>query len=139
MSEDRPRVGIGVMVIKDGRVLLGKRKASHGTGEYSWPGGHMEYMESFEECARREVREESGLEIENVRFLRLLNLKSYAPKHYVDIGMVADWKSGEPQVLEPEKIEGWDWCDMENLPSPVFATLPTYIEAYKTGRNVWDA
>ncbi len=139
MNHERPRVGVGVMIVKDGKVLLGKRKASHGTGEYSWPGGHMEYMESFEDCARREVREETGIEIENVRFLRLLNLKAYAPKHYVDIGMVADWKSGEPQILEPEKIDGWSWCDMDNLPSPVFATLPTYIEAYKTGRNYWDA
>lgn len=139
MNQERPRVGIGVMVVKDGNVLLGKRKASHGAGEYSWPGGHMEYMESFEECARREVREETGIEIQNVRFLRLLNLKSYAPKHYVDIGMVADWKCGEPQVREPNKIDGWNWYDMENLPSPVFASLPTYIEAYKTGRCFWDA
>jgi 8-oxo-dGTP diphosphatase len=34
--------------MKDGRVLLGKRRGSHGRGEYAWPGGHMEYMESFE-------------------------------------------------------------------------------------------
>ncbi len=138
MEEMRPRVGIGVMVVRDGKVLLGKRKGSHGDGEYSWPGGHMEYMESFEECARREVREETGIEIQSVRFLRLLNLKAYAPKHYVDIGMVAEWKSGKPLALEPDKIDHWEWHDMDNLPSPLFATLPTYIEAYKTGRNFWD-
>lgn len=90
----RPKVGVGVMVFKEGKVLMGKRVSSHGAGEWSWPGGHMEYMESFEECAKREVREEAGIEIENVRFLRLLNLKDYAPKHYVDIGLIADWKSG---------------------------------------------
>lgn len=96
-------------------------------------------MESFEECARREVREETGIEIENVRFLRLLNLKAYAPKHYVDIGMIADWKSGEPQTREPEKVEGWSWYAIDSLPSPVFAGIPSYIEAYKTGRCYWDA
>ena len=136
--EQRPKVGIGVMIMKEGKVLLGKRKGSHGEGEYAWPGGHMEYMESFADCARREVREETGMEIDNIRFLRLLNLKAYPPKHYVDLAFVADWKSGEPQILEPDKTDGWTWYDMDNLPSPLFGTVPTYIEAYKTGRNFWD-
>src|SRR3989344_9365168 len=111
MSEEaqRPKGGVGVLVFKDGKVLIGKRKGSHGEGEWAWPGGHMEYMESFENCAKREVQEETGMEIENVRFLRLMNLKEYAPKHYVDIGMVADWKSGEPQVSEPDRMLGWEW------------------------------
>ncbi len=138
-TSDRPKVGIGIMVFKDGKVLLGKRKSSHGTGEYAWPGGHMEYMESFEECAKREVREETGVEIKNVRFLRLMNLKTYAPKHYVDIGLVADWQSGEPQVLEPEKCESWDWYDPDKLPQPLFSTLPSYFEAQKTGKNFFDS
>lgn len=139
MEEQKPKVGIGVMILKGGRVLLGKRKGSHGAGEYAWPGGHLEYMESIVGCAKREVKEETGMEIGNVRFLRLMNLKNYAPKHYVDIGLVADWKEGEPKVMEPEKIEGWDWYDMDNLPSPLFSTIPSYFEAYKTSRNFWDA
>lgn len=56
-----PKVGVGIMVMKNGKVLLGKRKGSHGTGKYAWPGGHMEHMESFEECAKREVREETEI------------------------------------------------------------------------------
>jgi 8-oxo-dGTP diphosphatase len=138
-QELRPKVGVGIMVLKEGRVLIGKRKGAHGEGEYAWPGGHMEYMESFEDCARREVREETGMEIDNIRFLRLMNLKQYAPKHYVDIGLIADWKSGEPRVMEPDRVEGWDWRDMNDVPEPLFATLPSYFEAYKTGRIFWDA
>jgi 8-oxo-dGTP diphosphatase len=136
MEPERPKVGIGVMIFKDGKVLLGKRKSALGFGTYAWPGGHLEYMESFEGCARRETTEETGIEIQNVRFLRLLNMKEYAPKHYVDIGLVADWKSGEPRVMEPEKCEGWDWYDLDALPQPLF--VETYIEAYKTGRNFFD-
>ena len=127
------------MVMRGGTVLLGKRKGSHGEGEYAWPGGHMEHMESFEECAKREVMEETGMEIENVRFLRLSNLKDYKPKHYVDIGLIADWKDGEAQVIEADRIEHWDWYDIDHLPEPLFATIPSYIEAYKTGKNFWDA
>ena len=96
-------------------------------------------MESYEGCARREVREETGMEIKNIRFLRLYNLKEYAPKHYVDLGFVAEWASGEPEVREPEKCAEWAWFSPDALPSPVFATVPSFFEAYKTGRNFFDA
>ena len=137
-KEQWPKVGLGVMVMKDGKVLLGKRKSSHGSGEWAWPGGHLEYMESFEMCARREVREETGMEIKNVRFLRLYNLKEYAPKHYADLGFMAQWAKGEPRVLEPKKCERWEWFNLNALPSPLFATVPSFIEAYKTGKNFFD-
>ena len=132
------KVGIGVMIMKDGKVLLGKRKGSHGEGQYAFTGGHLEYMESIEGSAKREVMEETGIEIDNIRFLKISNLKDYAPKHYIDIGLIADWKSGEPQVMEPDKVEDWGWYDIDNLPQPLFASIETYIEAYKTHRNFWD-
>ncbi|HEU5114557.1 MAG TPA: NUDIX domain-containing protein [Candidatus Paceibacterota bacterium] len=137
--ENAAKVGIGVMVVKDGKVLLGKRKGSHGAGEYAWPGGHLEYMESFTDCAKREIMEETGIEVDNIRFLRLMNIKDYAPKHYVDIALLADWKKGEPKVLEPNKVESWGWYDIDSLPQPLFKGIPYTIEAFKTGRNFWDA
>lgn len=139
MNKNIPRVGIGVMVLKDDKILLGKRKGSHGEGEYAFPGGHLEYMESFENCAKREVMEEAGIEIGNVRFVRVVNLQDYAPKHYVHIGLVADWKKGEPKICEPEKCEGWGWYDLDHLPRPLFKTLPEDIESYKTGQKYYDA
>lgn len=138
MNELHPRVGVGVMVLKDGKVLLQRRKGSHGGGEFAFPGGHLEHMESFEDCARRETLEEAGIEIENIRFLFLGNLKHYAPKHYVHIQFVADWKSGEPQVLEPEKCDGWDWYTLDAIPQPAFSMVPTTLEAYKAGRVYFD-
>src|SRR3989344_1839312 len=89
----RPKVGVGVVIVKEGKILLGKRRGAHGAGQYAGPGGHLEHLESIENCAKREVLEETGLEIDNIRFLCLSNLKVYAPKHYVDIGVIADWKS----------------------------------------------
>lgn len=135
---DRPRVGVGVMILKAGKTLLAKRKGSHGSGEYSFPGGHLEYMESFEECARREVKEEAGIEITNVRFLFLSNVRKYAPKHYAHIGLVADYKSGEPKVLEPEKSEKWGWYALDQLPKPIFYMCEQSFKAYKSGENYFD-
>ena len=133
-----PRVGVGVMVLKDNKVLLGRRKNAHGGGEYANTGGHVELMESLLETARRETMEEAGITIKNIRFLCVSNITDYAPKHYLDIGFIADWESGEPQVLEPDKREAWEWYDLDNLPEPLFASTAKYIEAYKTGRNFWD-
>jgi 8-oxo-dGTP diphosphatase len=138
----RPKVGLGILIFKDGKVLLGKRKHKDGLGhgEYAGTGGHLEYMESIEECAKRETLEEAGIQIENIRFLCLVNVKEYAPKHYVDIGLVADWKQGEPKVMEPDKLEAWDWYDVDHLPSPLFGMVPKYFETYKNNNNhFWDS
>lgn len=137
--ENRPKIGVGIMILKDGKVLLGKRKGSHGVGEYSFPGGHLEYMESFEDCARREIKEECGVEVKNIRFQLLANIKQYAPKHYVHIGLIADWASGEPEILEPEKCESWSWYAINKLPEPLFEPCRISIDSYKTGKNYYDA
>jgi 8-oxo-dGTP diphosphatase len=58
---------------------------------------------------------------------------------YVHIGLVADWKSGEPKVLEPEKLESWDWYSLDALPEPMFVACYHAIDAYKTGKVFCDA
>lgn len=136
---NRPKVGIAVIVIKDNKFLLGRRKGFHGEGDYASPGGHLEYMESIKDCAKREVQEETGMEIKNIRFLRLYNMKDYAPKHYIDIAVVCDWKSGDPKVLEPEKCTGWGWYPLDSLPKPLFKSWPTILKALETGENYFDS
>jgi len=136
-KKEYPKTGIAVMIMKDDKVLLGKRKGARGAGDYAFPGGKLEMRESFENCAKREVMEETGIEIQNIKFLRLLNFKFY-DKHFVDVGLLADWKSGEPTVMEPEKCEGWGWYDLENLPQPLFKGCASCIEAFKTGKNYFD-
>jgi 8-oxo-dGTP diphosphatase len=138
MEPHQPKVGVGVMIVKNGRVLLGKRKGSHGEGEYAFPGGHLEYMESFAHCAQRETQEECGIEIEHIRFQFLANVKTYAPQHYVHVGLLADWKSGTPEVLEPEASGAWEWYDLDNLPQPLFEMCRLAVHSYKTGRKYYD-
>ncbi len=137
MEPSRPKVGIGLLLVKDGKILLAKRKGSLGKDEYGGPGGKMELLETFEETVLRELAEEAGdeIKIKNIRFLCLTNMRRYAPEHYVDIGMVAEWMSGEPRQMEPEKLGPWNWYDIDNLPQPLFCAEPNYIEAYKTGKT----
>lgn len=139
-SNNRPKVGVGALIFKDEKILLAKRKGSHGEGEYACVGGHMEYGESFVEALKRECLEECGIKIKNIRFLCLINTgERYAPKHYVDIGLIADWQSGKPSVKEPHKHEKWEWHELENPPKPLFWIDECYLKAYKTGQKFFDS
>ena len=62
-NKKRPKVGIGVLVLKNGKVLMAKRKGAHGNGEFAFPGGHLEFWESIVGCVKRECREEAGIGI----------------------------------------------------------------------------
>ena len=122
------------MILKDGKLLLAKRKGSHGASEYAFPGGHLEFGESFEDCARRETLEEAGIKIKNIRFQLVTNLTKYPGKHYAHIGLIADWASGEPQLLEPDKSESWNWFDLNHLPSNLFESCKLAVKSYRTGK-----
>jgi 8-oxo-dGTP diphosphatase len=140
-EQARPLVGISVLVVKRGMLLLGRRRGSHGAGEYAAPGGHLEHLETLQACAEREVLEETGLRIGPLRFLRVLNAMQYAPKHYVDLAFVAEWLAGDPEVREPDKVDKWSWYALDDLPSPLFAMLPSAIAILRdgAGRTCQDA
>jgi 8-oxo-dGTP diphosphatase len=138
-EQEQVKAGVGVMILRGGKVLLGLRKGGNAAGEHSFPGGRLEHLESFEDCARRETLEECGVEIKNVRFLYLANIKKYAPQHYVHIGLIADWESGEPRVQEPKSCGGWEWYGLDELPLNADITLMMGVESHRTGRNYFDA
>lgn len=137
-KNEKTKIGVGVLVFKDNKILLGKRRWRHGDGEYSFPGGHLEYMQSFENCAKQETLEEAGIKIKNIRFLCLANTNLYLPRHEIYIGVIAEWESGETRSLEDERIVDWGWYDLNNLPKPLFKFCEISIEAYKTGKNYFD-
>jgi 8-oxo-dGTP diphosphatase len=131
----RPKVGVGIMIMKDGKVLVAQRKGSHGDGEYGFVGGHVEYGETLEEAALREIAEECDVQVENMRVLCVADLLAYSPKHFVDIGFVADWASGDPKIMEPDKFDSMEWVAIDALPPKMFGPCHNYVEAYKTGKN----
>ena len=138
LMDDRPLVGVGVTVLRGSKVLLGRRRGSHGAGEYSSPGGHLDYLESFDACARRETREECGIELGSIRFQFVANVTRYAPKHYVHVGLLADWASGEPRVLEPDKCYDWAWYPVDSPPQPLFEMTRLAMVALQENRAWFD-
>lgn len=122
-SAQRPRVGVGVFIFRDGKFLVGQRRGSHGAGSWSVPGGHLEWNETPEETAIREVKEETSCDIENVRFGAVTNDRFYDEgKHYITLWMISDWKAGEGEITEPDKYIDQQWVDFDSLPEPLFLT-----------------
>ena len=122
--EKRPYVGVAVIVIKDDKVLLGKRRHAHGAGGWQFPGGHLEFNESIEACAKREVLEETGMVIKHLRLGPYTNdIFEKEGKHYVTLFIIADYGSGTLEVKEPDKCQGGEWFGWGRFPAPLF--LPT--------------
>ena len=129
--EEQPKVGVGVFVIKDGKVLLGQRRSAHGQNTWGFPGGHLEKNEEIEDCARRETLEETGVKVKNVRLGPFTNdVFKETEKHYVTLFVLADYESGEVQVREPDKMEEWKWFSWgrENLPQPLFLPIQNLLK-----------
>jgi len=120
----QPRVGVGVIIRKDKKILLLKRKNAHGDGDWAFIGGHLEFGESVEECARREVKEECGLELGKISLGPYTNdIFIKEDKHYLTVFAIADHSSGEPVNLEPEKCEELRWFSWDQLPENLFVPV----------------
>jgi 8-oxo-dGTP diphosphatase len=122
---NRPGVGVGVFIVKDHKFLMIKRQGAHGRGTWSVPGGWVEGGESFEQTCKREVKEEVNLNIDNIRFAAITNnIFKDENLHSITVWMIADLKSNELKIIEPEKIAAIEWRDFDSLPDPLF--LPWY-------------
>jgi 8-oxo-dGTP diphosphatase len=134
-SDRRPLVGVGAMIWRDGKVLLGRRQGSHGAATWGWCGGHLEFGETPEACATREIFEEAGLcvRVEDLKPLCVHNVVADG-HHYVDIEFWTDRSSGEPEIKEPSKVESWDWFTLDRLPDRLFEPVRLAIAAWSSGR-----
>jgi mutator protein MutT len=141
--EEKKRVGAGLGVIleKDGKILLGMRhpdpdkagSAFRSAGEWCLPGGKIEFGETLEEGASREVKEETGITIKNPQVISIHNCKNkYA--HFLTAGMIAREWEGEAQVMEPDEIIEWKWFDIDDLPFPRYFPSFEVIDNYMKGK-----
>jgi 8-oxo-dGTP diphosphatase len=125
------KVGLGVIVYNplNEKVLVLKRKGSHGAGTWSFPGGHLEYKETWKHCAKRELIEETGLEVSKLKFLTATNdIFLEEDKHYVTIYLVAKYEGGVPEIKEPEKCESLEWFYIDKLPNNLFLCIRNLLK-----------
>ena len=137
MDNKNVRAGIGMLVMKNNKILLGKRnvdpeKASselHGEGTWTMPGGKIHFGEKIQDAAIRELKEEIGIIPKRLRVVSVTNeIRSDA--HFVTIGFLCDVFENEPKVTEPEEITEWKWFSPDKLPNPIFPPSLKLLQNY---------
>ena len=140
--EQTIKTGVGVMLLKDNKVLLGHRvvKAKDTGGIYepdSWtfPGGKQEYNETVLETAIRETKEETNLDLKELQVFTATD--EFQPdRHFVTIGVISSSYEGEIKVMEPNKINEWKWFDLNDLPNNIYTPSKNMIDEYKKRGNI---
>ena len=116
-----PRVGVGIFVFKNKKFIMGCRKGAHGAVSWSVPGGNLDFGETIEKAAKREVFEETNLIINNVKIIGFTNdVFKKEHKHYVTIWTTGEWLKGKYKIREPDKFLELGWYDFNHLPKPLF-------------------
>jgi len=127
-----PRVGVGVMIVRDEQVLMARRKSGQRPGWYGWIGGKLEFGETLQACAIREAREEAGIRIAKLRLLCVSTIIA-SDQHWIDVEFQAEIESGEPRATRPDEIDEWAWYPLDDLPRPIFEPAQYALEAYRSG------
>ncbi len=113
---DRPFVGVGVVLWRDHQVLLIKRGKPPREGSWSLPGGVQQLGETVFEAARREVREETGLEVEVIDMVAVVDSiqrddQGGVRDHYTLVDVLAEWRAGEARAQDDAADAVWATLD----------------------------
>jgi NAD+ diphosphatase len=134
-----PRISpcVIVLITRDDEVLLA-RGNNFPPGRYSTPAGFVEIGETLEETVRREVKEEVGVDVENIRYF---GSQPWPYPHQIMVGFTCTWKSGEIRI-DPSEIADARWFRrdaMPHMPPPMSISrrlINSYLHAEPTGRAV---
>ncbi|KPJ55643.1 hypothetical protein AMJ49_06690 [Parcubacteria bacterium DG_74_2] len=143
--QKKPGIGVGIMIFKDGKVLLGRRHDDpdradselHGEGTWTMPGGKLHFQEGLKQAAIREVLEETDIRIKEFEVISVSN-DIVPDNHFVTIGFFCTEFEGEPKVMEPDEITKWEWFDLDNLPLHVFPPSEKIIKNYLSKKIYQD-
>ena len=102
------KIGVGTFVMRNGKILLGKRIGADGAGSWGLPGGKLELAELVPCGFSDDVFAETG-------------------RHWVTVYLATHCPEGDVQNLEPEFCECWQWFALDNLPRPLFLPLSNFL------------
>lgn len=119
---DFPGVGVGLAIMRDGKLLLCRRLKAPEAGHWNIVGGKVDHLEPAETAARREAEEETGLSIGTIEFVTTSEQIIDADRqHWISLLYKTSDFHGEPWLTEPDKLSALEWFDLDALPEPLSA------------------
>jgi len=115
-----PIVGVSAVVVRAGRVLVGRRKGAHGAGSWAFPGGKVDPGEDPGRTVRRELLEETGLDTTLVEPVAWTSDVLDERLHFITLHHRVCVGPGDPRIVEPDKVDEWRWVSWSAIPEPVF-------------------
>jgi len=116
---ETPKVGVGVVLRNsEGKILLLLRNGSHGSGTWSLPGGHMELGETFLDTCKREIKEETAIDIQSIGSVGLTNdIFKEEGLHYITLFFEGfyDNKMQVPINMEKDKAKDMKWFTLKEI------------------------
>ncbi len=130
-EQDKVRVTVSVLVLKDDKVLLEKRLHNKGSGTWGPPTGHPDFGETPEQTATRETSEETGVTLADLKFVAVTN-DVFESEHYhtVTVWMSGECVAGEPRVLAPDEESEVGWFGWDALPSPLYIPFANFLAGH---------
>jgi 8-oxo-dGTP diphosphatase len=131
-----PKVGVAIFIRNGNEILLGYRLSKLGKDTWGLPGGKLDFGEDLKECAKRELKEETNLdvEIEDMYLKGVTNAIFDNETHYITVIYETERYSGELKVMEPEKCAKWEWFDFSitdngkrDIPINLFLPLKNFL------------
>ncbi len=123
------KIGCNVLVIQNGKLLLGQRKNIKGDGQWGLPGGHLEYGELLHEAAARELFEETGIKTDDLLFESVIN-SIQEDAHYIQVNFVLKDFKGEVENKEQDYCYEFKFFKMSELPENIFYAHKDTIEKF---------
>lgn len=136
-----PEVGVGLQVVHEGKLLLGNKLHGEEAFEFGGFGGVFERLLSFGSAALRDLVEREvgpSFKIADPTFASLSNILRYAPKHFVLMNYVAEWRSGEMIPQPTSSGRNWSWYPLDNLPQPLSIETQHMVDSLRTTRDSFD-
>jgi mutator protein MutT len=132
-DSNMPRVGCGAAIIRDGKIVLVKRRRNPEADHWGLPGGKVDPFETVPAAVAREIREELGLIIAPRQVLCVVDQIDRAQKqHWVAPVYLVENCQGDPVVREPDALAAVKWFALDDLPEPLTQATLQALRALRT-------
>jgi 8-oxo-dGTP diphosphatase len=129
---DVPGLGCGLAILREGKLLLYRRRNAPEAGCWSIVGGKVDHMERAIDSARREAQEESGLTVGTLDLLCISEqIIEEERQHWLSLIYVTEDFAGDARVMEPEKLPEFGWFPLDALPTPLSRFAADAVKALR--------